>query len=119
LVAADREAENQGNGRNPDEEDEGVQTDPGDEYDCIFGDGSDLAGLDLPEDSAVTPEEGQCLKNFDDELNTTTVEDCNCCKEEGFNMKIKASGDCSRCHADRKDIRTWSNENNVNPSRFH
>ncbi|KAF7364240.1 ATP-dependent DNA helicase [Mycena sanguinolenta] len=113
--AADRDAENQGDGAHPDEDDEGVQTVSDDDYDAVFGDGSDLAMLDLADDSAVTPEEGRCLKRFDDELNAIKIESCTCCQEEGFNMKIKASGECPRCHSDRKDVKTWSNENNVNP----
>ncbi|KAJ7920087.1 hypothetical protein B0H13DRAFT_1605723, partial [Mycena leptocephala] len=97
-----------------DEADEGVQAAPLDEYDNIFGDGLDLAGLDLPDDSAVNLDEAQFLKNFDAEINAATISACGCCREEGFNIKLKASGDYTRCHSDRKEIKTWSDENNVN-----
>ncbi|KAJ7936219.1 hypothetical protein B0H13DRAFT_1589694, partial [Mycena leptocephala] len=81
-----------------DEADEGVQAAPLDEYDNIFGDGLDLAGLDLPDDSAVNLDEAQFLKNFDAEINAATISACGCCREEGFNIKLKASGDYTRCH---------------------
>ncbi|KAJ7854134.1 hypothetical protein B0H13DRAFT_1642512, partial [Mycena leptocephala] len=113
-AAAERDQESQGDGSIPDEEDEGVQAGPVD-YDAIFGDGSDLAGIDLPDDSAISPDEAQCLKNFDAALDAVKISACGCCREEGFNIKLKASGECARCNNDHRDIKMWSDENHVNP----
>ncbi|KAJ7921768.1 hypothetical protein B0H13DRAFT_1604262, partial [Mycena leptocephala] len=114
-AAAERENENQGDGLIPDEEDDGVQTDPVDEYDALFGDGSDLNGIDLPDDAALSPDEARCWSNFDAAVDAVTRAACGCCREEGFNIQLKASGFCARCHSDKGEVKTWSDENNVNP----
>ncbi|KAF7374924.1 hypothetical protein MSAN_00378500 [Mycena sanguinolenta] len=116
---ADRDAENQGDGIVPDEDDEGVHAEPVDDFDALFGDGSDLAGVDLPQDSAISPNEAQCLKNFDAALDAVTISACSCCREAAFDIKLKASGECGRCHSDKRDIKLWSDENRVNPNASH
>ncbi|KAJ7221598.1 hypothetical protein GGX14DRAFT_353770, partial [Mycena pura] len=109
---AEVDVENQGDGLVPTEADEGVQTD---EYDAFFGDGSDLPEVDLPGDSALSPVETECLQNFHAALDAVEIASCGCCREAGFNIQLKSSGMCSRCHADTRDIKLWSDENNVNP----
>ncbi|KAJ7273686.1 hypothetical protein B0H12DRAFT_1007451, partial [Mycena haematopus] len=59
--------------------------------------------------------EARCLKHFDDALDAVTIAACSCCRAEAFNVKLKASGECGRCHADSRDIKLWSDENRVNP----
>ncbi|KAJ7129857.1 hypothetical protein C8R43DRAFT_847231, partial [Mycena crocata] len=98
-----------------DDEDGGVDTSAPDEYDTVFGDGADLANVDLPEDSALTDIEAQCISNFEAVLNAIKIETCSCCQEEGFHVKLKPSGMCSRCETDKRDIKMWSDQNNVNP----
>ncbi|KAF7371836.1 hypothetical protein MVEN_00040400 [Mycena venus] len=114
-AAADRDAEDHGEGLNPDEDDEGVQAGPVDEYDAFFGDGLDLAGIDLPGDSAVSLDQAECIKNMDRALDALAIEKCGCCREEGFDVKLKGPGLCTRCFNDKRDTRLWSDGNKVNP----
>ncbi|KAJ7801274.1 hypothetical protein B0H14DRAFT_2238188, partial [Mycena olivaceomarginata] len=93
---------------------EGVQTADLDEYDALL-DGENFPHMDLPDDSAVSPDEATCMRNFDAAINAIKDEICGCCHEEGFNIQLKASGNCSRCHGDRRDVKMWSDANNVNP----
>ncbi|KAJ7021142.1 hypothetical protein C8F04DRAFT_918176, partial [Mycena alexandri] len=97
-----------------DEGDEGVQIVAPDEYDQIFGDGSDIP--ELPDDSAVSPTQAECIKKFNDALDAVKIACCGTCREEGFHIKLKNSGECGRCHADKRDTKLWSDGNNVNPS---
>ncbi|KAJ7139663.1 hypothetical protein C8R44DRAFT_546360, partial [Mycena epipterygia] len=98
-------------------DDGGVQTDPiDDDYDTFFGDGSDLAAVDLPGDAVLPPNEEELLKRFNEALDAIKLMTCGCCREEGFHVKPKASGNCARCHSDQGDVKRWSDENNVNPS---
>ncbi|KAJ7635003.1 hypothetical protein FB45DRAFT_743710, partial [Roridomyces roridus] len=113
---AQREVENQGDGDGLAEEDEGVQTVPTDEFDAIFGDGSDLMDVDLPEDNALVSDEAQCLRKVRDALDALRFENCGTCREEGFHIKLRSSGMCARCASDKKDVRKWSDENRVNPT---
>ncbi|KAJ7668137.1 hypothetical protein B0H17DRAFT_911467, partial [Mycena rosella] len=97
--------------------DEGVQQTHlvDDEYDEFFGDGSDLTDAGLG-DSALPVNEAELLKKFDEALDAIKIQTCPCCREEGFHINLKASGYCSRCHGDKRDIRQWSDANKVNPS---
>lgn len=117
-AAAERDAQNQGDGINPDEDNGGVQAGPVDEFDAVFGDGSDLRVVDLPSDAAVSFNGAECIKNFDAALDAFNCEKCGSCREEGFDVKLKSPDLCTRCFNDKHEVRVWSDANNVNPSRF-
>ncbi|KAF8196250.1 hypothetical protein K438DRAFT_1515280, partial [Mycena galopus ATCC 62051] len=90
---------------------EGVQVD---EYDAIFGDGSDM-NIDLPDDSAVDARAAAAIKTFNEKLAELRIEHCSGCREEGFHIKLTAQDLCSRCSGDNGETRLWSDENNTNP----
>ncbi|KAF7329237.1 hypothetical protein MKEN_00184400 [Mycena kentingensis (nom. inval.)] len=120
MLPAHPDGRNNGEGNEemvPDEEEdsEGVETVEVDEYDMVFGDGHEMADLDLPEDPALSANETRHLKNFDDALDDIRISRCVCCHEEGFHIKLKTATTCTRCHSDKGTIKKWSDENNVNP----
>ncbi|KIY48070.1 hypothetical protein FISHEDRAFT_13749, partial [Fistulina hepatica ATCC 64428] len=83
-----------------------------DPFDAIFGDGSDLANVKLPQDSAV--DELECLRAFDTALDSLQYDSCTICHEAGFQMNFQR-GECSCCRRDTEEIKLWSDGNNVNP----
>ncbi|KAJ7848751.1 hypothetical protein B0H14DRAFT_2197949, partial [Mycena olivaceomarginata] len=98
-----------------DEDNGGVQAGPVDEFDAVFGDGSDLRVVDLPSDAAVSFNGAECIKNFDAALDAFNCEKCGSCREEGFDVKLKSPDLCTRCFNDKHEVRVWSDANNVNP----
>ncbi|KAF7339059.1 hypothetical protein MVEN_01982100 [Mycena venus] len=69
AAAADEERQNvdHGDGAVGDDDADGVQVIPPDEYDIFFGDGSDM-DFDLPDDAAVNSREAQAIKNMTNAL---------------------------------------------------
>jgi hypothetical protein len=55
----------------------------------IFGDGSDLAEVDLPGDSAVSLDQAECIKNVDRALEALTIEKCGCCREKHIRFELE------------------------------
>ncbi|KIY47505.1 hypothetical protein FISHEDRAFT_20904, partial [Fistulina hepatica ATCC 64428] len=107
----------------PDGAPDGVEIHEVDEFDAFFGDGSDLMDIDLPQDSALSRDEAECLRKFDDALRALSYDTCVCCHEIGFDMDI-IDEVCGRCRKDvpgnddnndEPHVRKWSDRNNVNP----
>ncbi|KAJ3505917.1 hypothetical protein NLJ89_g7163 [Agrocybe chaxingu] len=95
---------------------EGVEAIPVDDFDAVFGDGSDLMDIDLPEDSAVSDRELQLLKNLDEKVAEITYQSCDFCLEDGFNLKV-VDGKCLSCRNDKGDpVQKWSAQNNIQPA---
>ncbi|KAJ7609349.1 hypothetical protein DFH06DRAFT_941717, partial [Mycena polygramma] len=94
---------------------DGVQVVPPDEYDRFFGDGSDM-DIDLPDDAAVNSKEARAIKIMNEKLAELRIGHCTCCREEGFDVKMRTADLCTRCSADTSETRKWADENNTNPA---
>jgi len=92
-----------------------------DEFDAIYGDGTDLMDIDLPDNSALSHHEATLLENLNRKLDEIKFEACNYCLEECFDLKV-ADEMCLSCQSDKGDpVQKWSRENNVQPGTtfFH
>ncbi|KAJ7075304.1 hypothetical protein B0H15DRAFT_737782, partial [Mycena belliarum] len=96
---------------------DGVQVvPPGDEYDALLDDGWDM-DIDLPGDAAISSKEAKALDTVNEKLAAIRIGHCSgCCREEGFNVKMKTPDLCTRCAGDTSDTKLWSDENNTNPT---
>lgn len=100
------------------EEDDGIETAAGDEFDDVFGDGSDLMDIDLPTDSALDAREAKLLQDLNEKLAAVQYEACNNCWEEGFDLHV-VDGSCSSCRNDKGEpVKKWSAANRVHPCQF-
>ncbi|KAJ7578869.1 hypothetical protein C8J56DRAFT_797036, partial [Mycena floridula] len=97
-----------------DDHTEGVQI-VDDEFDAAFGNGDDFMDVDLPEDSAVPPNDQHHLKAFTAALDDLHIQQCPLCREEAFSSQ-PAGEMCTSCSADKKETRKWSDANEVNPT---
>jgi hypothetical protein len=96
---------------------EGVQATEIDDFDNVFGDGTDLMNVDLPDDSALSQHEATLLENLNKKLDEIEFKTCDNCLEEGFDLKIE-DGRCSRCRDDTGDpVQKWSAANKVHPGK--
>jgi hypothetical protein len=96
---------------------DGVELGDFDEFDNVFGDGTDLMDVDLPGDSALSPRETALLQNLDKKMDDIQFTTCDDCLEEGFDLAL-IDRRCSRCRRDTGDpVRKWSAANNVHPGR--
>ncbi|KAM5545624.1 hypothetical protein V8D89_000662, partial [Ganoderma adspersum] len=88
-----------------------------DEFAQFLEDGPDWPmDIDIPEEDCLTRPEGKLFAKFKEKLDALTLETCECCHEQDFNMGIK-DGKCHRCRADRGDpVRKFSEENNLQPA---
>ncbi|KAJ7816904.1 hypothetical protein B0H13DRAFT_1663037, partial [Mycena leptocephala] len=119
MQAAATEEERQnidhGDGAVGDDNADGVQVvPPVDEYDAMFGDGSDM-DIDFPDDTAVNSREARAIKTVNEKLAELCIGHCNGCREEGFDVKMRTEDLCTRCSADTIETKLWSDENNTNP----
>lgn len=84
----------------------------------MFGGGDDLAGIDLPNESALLSAEERLLHTFNEKLDALTLDTCSCCREQDFDLTLR-DGECKRCREDHAGpTRKWSAENGVNPCEF-
>ncbi|KAJ7578881.1 hypothetical protein C8J56DRAFT_741103, partial [Mycena floridula] len=96
---------------------DGVEAQRNDEFDDEFGDGSDLMDITEPDDCAVSAHHLHHLRQFNDALNAVQIQQCPCCREEGFSVKLQGqTGICGTCNRDKKLPKLWSDENYVNPT---
>ena len=65
---------------------EGVEATEVDEFDNMFGDGTDLMNIDLPDDSALSQHEATLLENLNKKLDKIEFKTCDDCLKEGFNL---------------------------------
>ncbi|THU99708.1 hypothetical protein K435DRAFT_601472, partial [Dendrothele bispora CBS 962.96] len=86
-----------------------------DPYDAIFGDGSDMMEIDMPEDSSIDDKTRNVINKFRLAEDTLKLESCLQCLENWWNSDVK-DGECHRCHHDKSDTKPWSKGNNVCPS---
>ncbi|KAF9501700.1 hypothetical protein BDN71DRAFT_1348697, partial [Pleurotus eryngii] len=95
---------------------EGIETAEDDEFDAVFGDGSDLMNIDQPTDHVLSVREEELLKSLNEKLAALKYESCDICCQEGFDLNV-ADGICSSCVADKGDpVKKWSRENFVHPA---
>jgi hypothetical protein len=88
---------------------------PIDEFDNVFGDGTNLMNVDLPDDSALSRHEAALLENPNKQLDEIELKTCDDCLEEGFDLSVE-DGRCSSCRNDTGDpVRKWSAANEVHP----
>jgi hypothetical protein len=96
---------------------DGVEVAQFDEFDNVFGDGSDLMDVDLPLDSALSRGDAALLNNLNKKMDEIDFSTCDDCLEEGFDLTL-VDGTCSRCRRDTgHPVRKWSAANNVHPGR--
>jgi hypothetical protein len=96
---------------------EGVQGAEIEGFDDVFGDGTDLMNVDLPDDSALSQQEAALLTKLNKTLDEIEYKSCDDCLEEGFDLSLNGTA-CSRCCHDTGDpVRKWSAVNNVHPGK--
>ncbi|KAI0367562.1 hypothetical protein BV20DRAFT_927240, partial [Pilatotrama ljubarskyi] len=95
---------------------DGVHVDENDDFDAIFGDGSELAGVDLLEDSALNHNEDRLWKTFHQKLNALALQTCMTCHERDFDLNLRHD-ECARCRNDKGDpVKKFSTANNMIPA---
>jgi hypothetical protein len=80
-----------------------------------FDQHDDLMDLDPPVDTALSGREAALLQNFNQKIGDLSIESCNVCLEDGFNLSA-FDGCCLRCRRDSANpVHKWSAGNNVHP----
>ncbi|KAI0833502.1 hypothetical protein BC628DRAFT_1277728, partial [Trametes gibbosa] len=94
---------------------DGVESTNVDVYDAIFGDGSDLMDIDIPDESALSASETTLWKTFQHKVAELTLQSCNVCSERDFGLSLR-DGKCAFCRSDKGDpVFKFSAENNAHP----